>query len=158
MHAQIVVHTSPDRLFAWLADPAHARHWFAQLRHEADVMPDPGMTVNYELRTVSWTTTPAGEMQVSGEGETADLSLTFAERDDPPEIPTEDQSPDDAPTNAGNALRSIKSHVEAAEGGDPDMHTPGVVSMEEVEEANREIEADPALKAAVGPGSTPPPR
>ncbi|HEY8612929.1 MAG TPA: hypothetical protein VIL69_16790 [Roseomonas sp.] len=143
MHAKITVHVSPDRLFAWLSEPGNARHWFAHLRHEADVLPDPGISTDGGSMTIHWTTAPAGEMIVTGRNDVADLSLTFAEGDHTPEPPAEEMSPDDAPTNAGNALRSIKSHVEAADGGDPDMHTPGVVSKEDVEEADREIADDP---------------
>ncbi|MBP0447053.1 SRPBCC family protein [Roseomonas sp. SSH11] len=143
MHAKITVNASPDRLFAWLSDPANARHWFAHLRHEADVLPDPGLSAEQGSRTIRWSTAPAGEMVITGHGEVADLSLAFHEEEHEPEPPAEEMSPDDGPTNAGNALRSIKSHVEDAEGGDPDMHTPGVVSKEDVEEARREIAADP---------------
>ncbi|MBP0491950.1 SRPBCC family protein [Pararoseomonas indoligenes] len=143
MHAKITVHVSPDRLFAWLSDPKNVRHWFAHLRHEADVLPDAGMTADKGSRTIRWTTDPAGRIEVSGEGQVADISLTFEEGGRPHEAPAEEESPDDAPTNAGNALRSIKSHTEAVDGGDPDMHTPGVVSKEAVEEADREIAADP---------------
>ncbi|SHJ16340.1 hypothetical protein SAMN02745194_01901 [Roseomonas rosea] len=143
MHAKITVHASPDRLFAWLSEKGNARHWYAHLRHDADVLPDPGMSVEAGANTIRWTMAPAGEMTVTGRGDVSDLSLTFAEEEHTPEPPAEEMSPDDGPTNAGNALRSIKSHVEAAEGGDPDMHTPGVVSREDVEEAEREIEADP---------------
>lgn len=143
MHAKITIHASPDRVFGWLSDKAHARHWFAHLRHDADGMPDPEMSVEAPARAIRWTTAPAGAITVTGRGEVSDLALTFAEEEHSPEPPVEEQSPDDGPTNAGNALRSIKSHVENAEGGDPDMHTPGVVSREAVAEAEREIEADP---------------
>jgi hypothetical protein len=143
MHAKITIHVGPERLFAWLAEPQNARFWFAHLRHEADVLPDPGLSADAGSRTVRWTTAPAGEMVVTGRGEVADLSLTFTEGGHVDEPPAEEMSPNDDPTNAGNALRSIKSHVEAADGGDPDMHTPGVVSREDVDEADREIAADP---------------
>ncbi|WP_458093637.1 hypothetical protein [Roseomonas sp. WA12] len=143
MHAKITVHTAPDRLLAWLSEPGNARFWFAHLRHEADSLPDAGVSADPSARTVRWTTAPAGEMVVTGSGQVAELSLTFAEGDHVPEPPAEEMSPDDAPTNAGNALRSIKSHLEAAEGGDPDLHTRGIVSREDAEEAQREIEEDP---------------
>ncbi|MBB5693248.1 hypothetical protein [Muricoccus pecuniae] len=143
MHAKITVHASPERLFAWLSEPGNARHWFAHLRHAVEGLPDPGLKPDEDAMTIRWSTAPAGEMVVSGRGAVADLSLTFTEGDHEPEPPAEEMSPDDAPTNAGNALRSIKSHVEAAEGGDPDLHTPGIVSREDAEEAEREIEADP---------------
>jgi len=149
MHARITVHASPDRLFAWLAEPGNARHWFAQLRHAAEGMPDPGLKADPGAKSVRWSAAPAGEMAVTGTGEVSDLSLTFTEGDHAPEAPAEEESPDDPSTNAGNALRSVKSHVEAAEGGDPDLHTPGVVSKEDVAEADREIAADP------GAGGTP---
>lgn len=140
MHAKIGVNASPQRLLAWLAEPGNVRHWFAHLRHEADSMPEAGLTADPDAATVRWTAAPAGEMRVTGHGHASELSLTFTEEARPPEPPVEEDSPDDPPTNAGNALRSIKSHVEAAEGGDPDMHTPGIVSREQVEEAAREAE------------------
>jgi len=149
MHAKITVHASPARLFAWLAEPGNARHWFAHLRHAAEELPDPGMTANSGAKLVRWSAAPAGEMAVTGHEEVSELSLTFKADGHAPEAPAEEESPDDDGTNAGNALRSIKSHVEAAEGGDPDLHTPGVVSREDVAEAEREIAADP------GAGGTP---
>ena len=143
MHAQITVHASPERLFAWLSEPGNARFWFAHLQHDADRVPDPGLSADAAARTLRWTAAPAGSMAVSGAGRAAALSLTFDEAAHAPEPAAEEESPDDGPTNAGNALRSIKSHVEAAEGGDPDLHLPGVVSKEAVAEAEREIAADP---------------
>jgi len=143
MHTKITIHAAPERLFAWLAEPKNARHWFAQLRHEADGMPDPRMSADLARHRIHWSTEPAGEMVVTGRGEVSDLILTFRDGDHAPQPPREDESPDDGPTNAASALRSIKSHVEAADGGDPDMHTPGVVSREDVEEAEREIAEDP---------------
>ncbi|WP_426958343.1 hypothetical protein [Muricoccus radiodurans] len=140
MHAKIGINASPQRLFDWLAQGANARHWFAHLRHEADALPEVGVTADAGAMTVRWSAAPAGEMHVTGQGHASELSLTFTEDGHPPEAPAEEQSPDDPPTNAGNALRSIKSHVENAEGGDPDMHTPGIVSKEQVEEAAREME------------------
>ena len=146
MHAKITVHASPARLFAWLSDPANARFWFAHLRHDADRVPDPGLSADEGARVVRWTAAPAGEMAVTDpathDAGVADLSLTFAEGGHIDEPPVEEMSPNDDPTNAGNALRSIKSHVENAEGGDPDMHTPGIVSRQAVEEADRERAAD----------------
>jgi len=158
MHARITVHASPDRLLAWLSEPGNARHWFAQLRHEAEVLPDPGLSAEGAAegsaggaaRTLRWTAAPAGRMEVSGEGEVAELTLTFESGAHAPEAPAEEESPDDDATNAGNALRSIKSHVEAAEGGDPDLHLPGIVSREAVEEAARETAADPKSGGARG--------
>ncbi|WP_424137750.1 hypothetical protein [Roseomonas chloroacetimidivorans] len=143
MHTRITVHASPDRLFAWLSEPGNARHWFAHLRHEADGLPDPGLSADPGARIIRWTASPAGEMAVIGKGDVADLSLTFAGSAEERDEPHGDESPNDPTTNAASALRSIKSHVEAADGGDPDLHTLGVVSKEDVEEARREQEADP---------------
>ncbi|MFC0384957.1 hypothetical protein [Muricoccus vinaceus] len=147
MHAKITIHASPERLFAWLSEPRNARFWFAHLRHDADQVPDPGISADSKARTVRWTSAPAGEMAVTDpatrDAGVADLSLTFAEGGHVDEPPVEEESPNDDATNAGNALRSIKSHVEAAEGGDPDMHTPGIVSREASAEADREIAEDP---------------
>ncbi|WP_376088072.1 hypothetical protein ACE7GA_15445 [Roseomonas sp. CCTCC AB2023176] len=142
MHAKIGINAAPQAVMNWLSRPENTRHWFAHLRHAAEEMPDVGLSADAGAMLVRWTAAPAGEMHVTGRGHASDLTLTFSDTGHVVEPPVEEMSPDDPQTNAGNALRSVKSHVENAEGGDPDMHTRGVVSKEEVEEMNRD--KDPA--------------
>ena len=142
MQTHIGINAAPEAVMDWLSEPGNARHWFAHLRHAAEHMPDVGLSADHGAMTVRWTAAPAGEMRVAGRGHASDLYLAFSDTGHVEEAPAEEMSPDDPATNAGNALRSIKSHVENAEGGDPDMHTPGIVSREDVAEMNRDKDPD----------------
>ena len=142
MQTHIGINAAPEAVMDWLSRPENARHWYAHLRHAAEGMPQVGLAADRGAMTVRWTAAPAGEMRVAGRGHVSDLFLTFADSGHVEEAPAEETSPDDPATNAGNALRSIKSHVERAEGGDPDMHTPGIVSREAVEEMRLDRDPD----------------
>lgn len=121
MESRIGVNASPGRVFAFLRDPANARHWLAHLRHEADDLPDPGLEVDEAGASVRWTADPAGEMTVHPLDEAAEVRLAIRAGEAPSVDPTEDESPGAAAASGlDNALRSIKSHVEGVTGGDPE--------------------------------------
>jgi len=122
MTAQIGVSAPPDRVFAWLSDPGNARHWLAQLRREAEGLPDPGLEADADARTLRWSASPAGEMRVSGEGESTEIHLALDRPGAATEAPPEADAEDDPDSGAEDALRSIKSHVENVGGGDPTTH------------------------------------
>ena len=138
MRTKIGINAPPGAVLDWLSDPGNARHWLAQIRHDADVLPEVELTADPSAMTVSWTNAPAGEMRVSGHGDASEVTLTFADSGHVEEAPVEEESPDDPPTNGANALRSIKSHVENVGGGDATLHVEGVASRQQVDEASRE--------------------
>lgn len=142
MHTRIGINAPPEAVMEWLARPANARHWHAQLRHAAEDLPEIGLAADRAAGTIRWTAAPAGEMRVTPLGDASEVVLAFADTGHVEEPPVEETSPDDPATNGGNALRSIKSHVEGAGGGDPDLPMPGVVRQDEAEEAARS--GDPA--------------
>lgn len=130
MSTQIGVHAPAKEVLDWLARPEHARHWLAQLRREADGLPqDVGLSREDEAGVVRWSAAPAGHFRVEDKGETAELFLLLdapyrSDAGDPPEA----DAADDPDSRAEDALRSIKSHVENMDGGDPTTHDPREVS------------------------------
>lgn len=124
MRSRIGVNAAPERVFAFLRDPANARHWLAHLRHEADGLPEPGLEADEGAMAVRWSAEPRGEMTVHPLDDAAEVRIAMRAEEAPSVDPTEDESPRAvAASGLDNALRSIKSHVEAAAGGDPEEPT-----------------------------------
>ena len=116
-------------VFAYLADPAHLRDWLPQLRREETDLPDTGLESDRAAGTVRWSFDPAGEWLVHETEGVTRLTLQLQRDTAPAADPTGPETPEDAARfSAEAALQSLKSHLEGAGGGDPDLRTADVPS------------------------------
>lgn len=126
MESSITIAQSAEVVFAFVADPRRAAHWVPQLMH-AEMGAAPELAVDRAAHTVRWRFAPAGEMRVEPAGQAATLHLRIDTDSAPPADPTEQETPASAAEHGVTAaLRSLKSHLEAAGGGDPDGGEPNV--------------------------------
>jgi hypothetical protein len=127
MQQSISIERPAEEVFAYLADPEQLRHWLPQLRREETDLPADGLEADSSAGRIRWQFDPAGEWQVTAGGGGTVLTLTL-QRDTAPMVdPTEAETPEDAARYAAEAaLQSLKSHLERAGGGDPDLHMPDV--------------------------------
>ncbi len=124
MEQQITIARPADAVFAYLADPAHLRDWLPQLRREETDLPDTGLESDRDAGTVRWSFEPAGEWRVHGTEGVTTLTLRLRRDTAPAAVPTGPETPEDAARfSAMAALQSLKSHLEGAGGGDPDLRT-----------------------------------
>jgi hypothetical protein len=129
MEQQITIARPAAEVFAYLADPSHLRDWLPQLRREETELPDTGLESDFGAGTVRWSFDPAGEWQVHGTDELTTLTLRLQRDTAPAADPTGPETPEDAARfSAEAALQSLKSHLERAGGGDPDLRTADVPS------------------------------
>ncbi len=97
------------------------------MRREQTELPTAGLQSDQPSGIVRWTFPPAGEWQVEAEGEVTRLTLRLHRTTAPPVDPTAPESPREAAHfSAMAALHSLKSHLEDAGGGDPDLHSANV--------------------------------
>ena len=124
MEQRITIARPATEVFAYLADPAHLRHWLPQLRREETDLPDSGLECDRAAGTLRWSFDPAGEWQVHGTEGVTTLTLRLQRDTAPAADPTGPETPEDAARfSAEAALQSLKSHLEGAGGGDPDLRT-----------------------------------
>ena len=129
MEQQITVARSAAEVFAYLADPAHVRDWLPHLRREGTDLPSTGLEADRATGVVRWSFEPAGEWRVHGVEGVTTLTLHLRRDTAPAADPTGPETPEDAARfSAAAALQSLKSHLEGAGGGDPDLRTADVPS------------------------------
>ena len=129
MEQQITIARPADEVFAYLADLAHLRDWLPQLRREETNLPESGLESDRAAGTVRWSFDPAGEWRVHGTEGVTRLTLHLQRDTAPAADPTGPETPEDAARfSAEAALQSLKSHLERAGGGDPDLRTADVPS------------------------------
>lgn len=127
MQQTITIARPPAEVFAYVADPAHLRDWLPQLRREESSLPDQGLTADTATHTVSWSFAPEGRWQVEGVDGLTRLHLSLHSETARPTDPTERETPHDALAHGMEAaLQSLKSHIERAGGGDPDLRMPDI--------------------------------
>lgn len=127
MELQITIARPAAEVFDFLADIENLRHWLPQLRREESSLPETGLEADAATRSLRWSFDPTGRWRVTGEGEVATLHLTLDSDTAPANDPTEEETPRDAAAHGAlAALHSLKSHLEHAGGGDPDLHMPDV--------------------------------
>lgn len=125
MDQKITIARPAAEVFDYLADHRHLRHWLPHLRREEGPLPESGLEADRNALSLAWSFAPAGRWQITGEGSISTLCLhldaEFAQAVDP----TEDENPHAAALHGAEAaLQSLKSHIEQAEGGDPDLRMP----------------------------------
>ncbi|WP_198368209.1 SRPBCC family protein [Roseomonas sp. KE0001] len=125
MDQKITIARPAAEVFGYLADHRHLRHWLPHLRREESPLPEEGLEIDHATRTLAWSFAPAGHWRITGEGAISTLYLhldtEFAQAVDP----TERENPHSAAEHGAEAaLQSLKSHIEQAEGGDPDLRMP----------------------------------
>ncbi len=124
MEQQITIARSAAEVFAYLADPAHLRDWLPQLRREETDLPSTGVEADSAAGVVRWSFEPAGEWRVHETEGVTTLTLWLHRDTAPAADPTGPETPEDAARfSAEAALQSLKSHIEEAGGGDPDLRT-----------------------------------
>jgi uncharacterized protein YndB with AHSA1/START domain len=129
MEQQITIARPADEVFAYLANLDHLRDWLPHLRREETELPDTGLESDRAAGTVRWSFDPAGEWRVHETEGVTTLTLHLQRDIAPAADPTEPETPEDAARlSAQAALQSLKSHLERAGGGDPDLHVADVPS------------------------------
>jgi uncharacterized protein YndB with AHSA1/START domain len=129
MHLQISIARPAAEVYAFLANPANLRHWLPQLRREESSLPAQGLHADAAARRVHWSFAPAGEWRVTEAEHVSTLHLSLSADTAPATDPTEAETPAEAGRHGAEAaLHSLKSHLERAGGGDPDLHTPDTAS------------------------------
>ncbi|HWL84023.1 MAG TPA: SRPBCC family protein [Roseomonas sp.] len=127
MEQQITIARPAGEVFAYLADPAHLRDWLPQLRREETDLPTSGLKSDPKAGIIRWSFNPAGEWRVRAVQGVTQLTLHLTRDTAPAADPTGPETPEDAARfSAEAALQSLKSHLEAAGGGDPDLHAADV--------------------------------
>ncbi|MFZ6765310.1 MULTISPECIES: SRPBCC family protein [Acetobacterales] len=125
MEQKISIARPAAEVFAYLADPRHLRHWLPQLRREEGPLPQDGLRADAATGRLQWSFPPAGSWHVTGSGPIATLHLRLEVETAPAADPTERESPRAAAEHGLEAaLQSVKSHLEQADGGDPDLRMP----------------------------------
>ncbi len=129
MEQHISIARPADAVFAYIANPDHLPAWLPQLRREESPLPRKGLHADHAARTIRWTFSPAGSWTVRGEGESCVLSLHLDRETAIASDPTEHETPQEAALHGVEAaLQSLKSHLEHAGGGDPELQPPGISS------------------------------
>ncbi|WP_040614350.1 SRPBCC family protein [Teichococcus cervicalis] len=112
-------------VLAWLADPAHLGAWLPQLRREEGPLPREGLRPDPQGGRIAWGFEPPGEWRAEESGGVTRLTLRVQRDAMRPADPTEPESPEEAVRHGMEAaLHSVKSQVERAGGGDPDLPMP----------------------------------
>lgn len=123
MDQKISIARPADEVFAYLADPSHLGDWLPQLRREESLLPEGGLQADRQGRSIRWSFDPPGEWHVAGDSHGAVLTLRLERTTAPAVDPTTRETPQQAAANSAEAaLQSLKSHLEHAGGGDPDLH------------------------------------
>ncbi|TDH63302.1 SRPBCC family protein [Dankookia rubra] len=129
MEQQITIARPAAEVFTYLADPAHLHDWLPQLRREETNLPESGLESDSAAGTVCWSFDPDGEWKVQETEGVTRLTLQLQRDTAPAADPTGPETPEDAARfSAEAALQSLKSHIERAGGGDPDLRTADVPS------------------------------
>jgi hypothetical protein len=120
MEHRITIARPAEEVFAFLADPAHIRHWLPHLRRDDAALPEGGLDCDAAAKEVRWGFAPAGLWQMSAAGEAAVVVLRLEAHAAPPGDPTGQETARERLEHAAlAALQSVKSHVEGVDGGDP---------------------------------------
>lgn len=126
MQQSITIARPAAEVFAYLAEIGHWPEWLPQLRREETSLTDGTLAADAAAGTIRWSFDPAGEWRVKAAGQVTELTLTLDRDTATPSDPTERETPREALAHGMEAaLQSLKSHLERAEGGDPDLHVPG---------------------------------
>ncbi len=129
MQQSISIERPAQEVFAYLTDPANLRHWLPHLRREESSLPAEGLQASPAEKRIRWQFDPEGEWHVAESGDATVLTLTTRRDTAQPADPTGPETPEDAARYAAEAaLQSLKSHLEGAGGGDPDLHMPDAPS------------------------------
>ncbi len=129
MEQQITIARPATEVFAYLADPTHLCDWLTHLRREETELPGDGLESDHAAGTVRWSFDPAGEWRVQEIEGVTRLTLHLERDTALAADPTGPETPEDAARfSAEAALQSLKSHLEGAGGGDPDLRTGDVSS------------------------------
>ncbi|MFC3126491.1 SRPBCC family protein [Pseudoroseomonas globiformis] len=127
MEQAITISRPPAEVLDYLADPAHIPDWLPQLRREEGNIPQGGL--HRQDGKVSWDFEPRGEWHVTAAGQDTRLTLRLDKDVAIAADPTEPETPREAALHAAEAaLQSLKSHLERAGGGDPDLRIPDAPS------------------------------
>lgn len=125
MEQHITIARPAEAVFAYLADPANLTVWLPQLRRDETALPKGGLQADAAAHRLHWSFEPAGEWHVEGQGKLTTLRLHLKPSTAQPNDPTESETPEEALAHGMEAaLQSLKSHLERAGGGDPDLHMP----------------------------------
>ncbi|WP_305123267.1 SRPBCC family protein [Roseomonas sp. GC11] len=125
MEQQITIARPAALVLAYLADPANLPSWLPLLRRMEGPLPEGGLVVEQAVGRIAWAFPPAGEWRVRGEGPLSVVTLALRQEHAPPSDPTEAETPREAAWHGLEAaLHSLKSHLERARGGDPDLPMP----------------------------------
>ncbi|MDQ1077526.1 SRPBCC family protein [Pseudoroseomonas cervicalis] len=126
MEQHITIARPAAAVLAWLADPEHLEAWLPQLRREEGPLPREGLQADRATGRIRWAFDPAGEWQAEEVSGVTRLTLRVQRDAMRPADPTEPETPAEAVRHGMEAaLHSVKSHVEQAGGGDPDLPMPG---------------------------------
>ena len=125
MEQQITIARPAAAVFAYLAEPRNLQAWLPQLRRDETPMPREGLEGDAAQGRLHWSFEPAGEWHIEDHGKLTVLRLAITARGARPNDPTERETPAQALEHGMEAaLQSIKSHLEGAGGGDPDLRMP----------------------------------
>lgn len=129
MEYRITIARPAEEVFAFLADPAHLRHWLPQLRRDDANLPDGGLEPDRDGGRIAWRFEPAGSWTIAAAEGVAELVLSVDPTTLPAPDPTELETAEERIGYAAlAALQSVKSHVEAVAGGDPTLPMPDAPS------------------------------
>jgi enamine deaminase RidA (YjgF/YER057c/UK114 family) len=127
MEQQITISRPAAEVFAYLADPKHLQVWLPQLRRDETALPQGGLEAEAGQNRLHWSFDPAGAWHVEPHGKLTVLRLVITASGARPNDPTESETPAEALAHGMEAaLQSLKSHLERAGGGDPDLPMPDV--------------------------------
>lgn len=129
MEYRITIARPAGEVFAFLADPAHIRHWLPQLRRDDTALPHGGLQADQEAGRISWPFQPECTWHIAAVEDVTELVLAM-DRTRPlaPDSTGPETSAERTAHAALAALQSVKSHVEAAAGGDPTLPMSGIPS------------------------------
>ncbi|ONG54062.1 hypothetical protein BKE38_10885 [Pseudoroseomonas deserti] len=125
MEQQITIARPAATVFAYLADPKNLQVWLPQLRRDETALPREGLEGDAAAGRLRWSFDPAGEWRVEEHGKLTVLRLVITASGARPNDPTERETPAQALAHGMEAaLQSLKSHLEQADGGDPELRMP----------------------------------
>ncbi|WP_159997280.1 SRPBCC family protein [Roseomonas sp. 18066] len=125
MEQHITIARPAAAVFAYLAKAENMQVWLPQLRRDETSLPRAGLDGDAAAGRLRWSFDPAGEWQVEDHGKLTVLRLLITARSVRPNDPTERETPEQALAHGMEAaLQSLKSHLEQAGGGDPELPMP----------------------------------